>query len=214
MADYYTVAELKLENPDGGFNSSPDYDVALGVFITSASRAIDREIGKWDNYFYPSTDDTTRYFDGTGTRELWIDDIVSLTSISVSEEGGLSSSDYTTWSSSDYILMPYNSTPKNLVLVDTLNGSKLYWEPHLKAVKVTGVFGYSSTPPQVIRQACSIQALRWFQRAKQNWQETGAKSDFGQVVVNVNQRDFIGSKLDPDVAALLHPFKLRALAEL
>lgn len=214
MADYYTVAEIKGENPDSGFNSSSDYDTALGAFITSASRAIDKEIGKWDNYFYPSTDAETRYFDGTGARELWVDDIVTLTSVSVSEEGGLSSSDYTAWSSSDYILMPYNSTPKSIILVDTLNGSKLYWEPYMKAVKVVAVFGYSETPPQVIKQACSIQAIRWFQRAKQNWQESGAKSDFGQVVVNVSNKDFIGSKLDPDVAALLHPFKLRALAEL
>jgi hypothetical protein len=206
MADYYTVAELKAENPDSGFNASSDYDTALGAFITSASRAIDKEIGKWDNYFYPATDGETRYFDGTGTRELWVDDIVSLTSVSVSEEGGLASSDYTLWSSSDYILTPYNSTPKSILLVDTLNGSKLYWEPYLKAVKIVAVFGYSSSPPQVIKQACSIQALRWFQRAKQNWQDSGAKSDFGQVAIS--------SKLDPDVAALLHPFKLRALAEL
>lgn len=214
MADYYTVAELKAENPESGFNSSSDYDVALGWFITSASRAIDREIGKWDDYFYPTTDGETRYFDGTGTRELWIDDIVSLTSVSVSESGGLASSDYTAWSSSDYIILPHNQTPKTILLVDNLNGSKIYWEPYIKAVKVVGVFGYSTTPPQVIKQACSIQALRWFQRAKQNWQDTGAKSDFGQVVVSVGNKDFYGSKLDPDVAALLQPFKLRALAEL
>lgn len=213
MTDYITIHDLKKDNPEAGLNDSGDYDVALQRFITDASRLIDREIGKWDDYFYPSTDAEVRYFDGNGHGTLYIDDLVSISELAVSDEGGRASSDYTVWSSSDYILHPYNTTPKYKIIVDRLNGSKLYFDPYYMAVRVTGVFGYSTTPPQVIKRACSIQALRWFQRAKQQWADTGAKSDFGQVVVNVNNKDFVGSKLDPDVAALLQPFKVAAMGD-
>ena len=202
MTDYYTVAELKAENPDSGFNSSSNYDVALGWFITSASRAIDREIGKWDNYFYPATDGETRYFDGTGTRELWIDDVISVTSVSVSESGGLASSDYTAWSSSDYITAPYNTTPIFELHVDTLNGSKLYWQPYRKAVKVTGVWGYSSTPPSDVALAAKIQTVRLFQRSKQMFSTSGAPEAGTQDYTN----------LDPDVAQIVAHYKLRQTA--
>lgn len=207
MTDYCTVAEIKADNPEGGFANSSAYDTALGGFITDASRAIDREMGRWDDFFCPSGAET-RYFDGNGSSELWINEFLSVSSLAVSEEGGLASSDYTTWAASDYILWPYNSLPYMAIIVDRRNGSKLYFDAYPKSVKITGVFGYSISPPRNVRRACSIQAVRWFQRAKQNWAETGAKADLGQVIVNVNQKDFIGSKLDPDVAALLQPIKI------
>ena len=209
MADYCTTAEAKaLMTVDSGLASSTDYDNLIGTIITAASRAIDREIGRQANYFSPSSVGETRYYDGTGTDCLWIDDAVSITSVSVSESGGLASSDYTLWSSSDYITYPYNSTPIMKLKVDTLNGSKLYFDRYRKAVKVVGVFGYSATPPNNVNMACRIQSVRWFQRGKQMFADTGANVDVGQVTINMGGGAFIGSKLDPDVAALLNPYKL------
>jgi len=213
MTDYTSLATFKADYPTSEFGfSSTDYDTALSSLITTASRLVDREIGKWENYFYPSTDTEDRYFDGNGQRELYIDDAVSVSAVAVSESGGLSSSDYTAWSSSDYITHPYNQTPVYKIIVDRLNGSKLYFDPYHKAVKVTGIFGYSATPPALVIQAVKIQVARWFMRQKQIWQDTN-NQELGAVVVNVNGKNFIGTKLDPDVAAMLHPYKIAALGD-
>ena len=209
MADYCTLAEIKEQVIDGFYNT--DYDAGIGKQITAVSRLIDREVGRWENYFYPSATPVTRYYDGSGCSELWIDEFVSISSVAVSELGGVSPSDYIVWSASDYIAWPYNSTPIMRLDVDVQNGSKVYWEKYRKAVKVTGIPGYSTTPPEIIKQACIIQTTRWFMRSKNAWQETGANADVGQVTVNVGGRGFIGSKLDGDVITLLHPFKIAAI---
>lgn len=199
--------------PESGLNVTEEYNSVLSTLITSASRAIDRELGKQENYFYPSTSDGTYYYDGNGAACLQIDDFVSITSVSVSEEGGLASSDYTLWSSSDYITVPYNTTPIYRLEVDTLNGSKLYFDRYRKAVKVIGIRGHSATPPSTIALACKIQVMRWLARAKQMFADNGASGDMGQVVLNIGNRNFIGSNLDPDVAAMLHPYKIAAMGD-
>ena len=68
MADYVTVEEIKADIPDSPLFDVTDstYDTVLGNMVTAASRLIDHYVGGWDNFFYPSTDDTTRYFDGSG----------------------------------------------------------------------------------------------------------------------------------------------------
>jgi hypothetical protein len=207
MADYATLAEVKAQIGEPDIATSSDYDSLLSAQITNVSRLIDREVGRFENYFYPSSDATAYYYDGNGDCELWTDEFVSITSVKVSEEGGLSSSDYTTWSSSDYVTWPYNDTPILRLDVDTLNGSKLYWYAYRKSVEVTGVRGHSATPPDDVNQACIIQTARWFMRSKQAWADTGASPDFGQITVNVGGQNAVASKLDPDVAAILNHYK-------
>ena len=89
MADYVTVAEIKADMPDSDLDTLADYDAVLSEMITAASRLIDREVGGWPNYFDAPTTDATRYYDGNGEEELYIDPLVSLTSVSVAETGGL-----------------------------------------------------------------------------------------------------------------------------
>lgn len=206
MADYCTIVEVKQQLPESGLSASQSYDASLAFFITAASRAIDREIGRWANYFYPTTDSVTRIYDGSGCDTLWIDEFVSVGSVAVAESGGLATTDYTTWSSSDYVTYPYNSTPIIRLDVDTLNGSKLYFDSYRKSVKVTGVPGYSATPPEDVKQACIIQVIRWFMKSKQAYADTGAGGDVGGVTINVNSRET--SKLDNDISALLYPYKV------
>lgn len=209
MADYCSSSDIYAQTPESGISSS-DYADALSAFITAASRAIDREVGRWDNYFYPSTSDETRYFDGNGESELWVDEFISLTSLAVSDEGGLASTDYAIWSSSDYLLAPYNAAaigqPYKKLIVDTLNGAELDFPRYRKCVKMIGVFGYSATPPAMVKQACIIQTLRWHMRAKQMYQDIGAGAQFAQFTVTGN--------LDPDIARLLMPYKANSIAEM
>jgi hypothetical protein len=200
MADYCTVAEVKALLPESGLDVNFDFDTMLGILVTSASRMIDKEVGVDSNYFAtPSSDSSTRYYDGNGRGCVYIGDWQSVSAVAVSEEGGLASSDYTAWSSSDYITAPYNVTPIYELHVDTLNGSKLYFEPYRKAVKVTGVWGYSATPPADVALAAKIQTVRLFQRSKQMFSTSGA-ADAGEMNFTA---------LDPDVAQIVSHYRLR-----
>ena len=209
MADYCTVAEVKLVMPDSNLNTATDSDAiaandaAVGAMITSASRMIDRYIGKWDNYFYPTTDTTTRYFDGViNSLYQGIDDCVSITTVSVAEGGGTGSTDYTDWATTDYITYPYNETPIYRLIIDR-NGSKPGWYGYRKAVKVTGIFGYSLTPPADVNLACKIQAMRWYMRGKQAFQDSGVSANMGQM--------FYVQALDPDVKTLLWNYQIGSM---
>lgn len=202
--DYTSSSDVKSQMPESVLSTSTDYDDQIGILVTAASRMIDNEVGRWPGFFYPTTDDETRYFDGNNEVELDIDPLVSLTSVSVAEEGGTSSSDYTAWTlNTDYYTWPYNSTgtgePITRLIVDW-NGDQLNWTHFRKAVMVTGVFGYSAAAPAVIRHACEIQVMRWLMRSKQGYQDAGASPEVGQLTYV--------KRLDPDVKELLWPFMI------
>lgn len=205
MADYTTSTDAFADISEGSYSSS-DYP-AMANFVTVASRMIDREMGKWDGFFYPSSDDVTRYYDGSGSQEQSIDEFVSITSVSVSEAGGLASTDYTAWTlTTDYLTEPYNaaanSKPINKLTITSLYGTKAVWYPYQKSVKVVGIAGYSATPPDLIAQACKIQAVRWFMRAKGGYQDVQGNDDIGK-------KYYKGmTELDADVRAMLWSFKL------
>ena len=203
MADYTTVARVKADMPDSPLSSTFDtaYHSAIAEMITNASRLIDLEVGGWPNFFYPTTDSETRYFDGTGEKEVWIDPAVSISQVSVAESGGRAVTDYTDWvADTDYFTWPYNKTPIERLVVDNIAGNKGRFNRSNKAVKVTGIFGYSETPPEAIAQACKIQAVRWFARAKQMWQDASASAQMGELIY--------AQELDPDVKRLLMPYKI------
>jgi hypothetical protein len=207
MSDYTTVSQVKADIPDSPLFSTTDtsYDSVIAGMITAASRLIDKEVGGWPGYFYPSTADTTRYFDGNGDKELYIDPMVSLTSVSVAESDGRAAADYTAWTlDTDYYVGPYNysqiGSPITHLIIDNDAGSKGSFHRFRKSVKVTGVFGYSASAPADIEQACKITAVRWFQRAKQGYQDGGANPMTGELI-------YVQS-LDPDVKTLLTPYKI------
>jgi hypothetical protein len=138
---------------------------------------------------------------------MWIDDALSVSKLEVSEIGGLNTSDYQEWSSSDWYLHPYNDSPKRAIIIDRLNGAETFFPRYRKNVKVTGVFGFSATPPAQIRQACLIQVIRWFMRSKQAYADSVASPEVGQMTINVGGRA-IAPQLDSDVRLLLAPFIL------
>ena len=205
MADYVTVAEIKADMPDSDLDTLADYDTVLSEMITAASRLIDREVGGWANYFDAPSTDSTRYFDGSGEEEQWIDPMVSLTSVSVAESGGRASSNYTDWTEdTDFYVWPYNygeiGKPIEKLIVDNYSGSKGVFNESPKAVKVVGKFGYSASPPDDIVQAVKIQTMRWFMRSKQGYQDAGASERLGQMLYV--------QELDPDVKRILIPYKI------
>lgn len=203
--DYTTSADAFQDMSEGGYSSSDHPQMAS--FVTTASRLIDMELGREAGFFYPTTDEVTRYYNGSGEQEQPIDEFVSISAVGMSEQGRVGSTDYTTISATDYYVYPYNyiskGKPINTLVMDTLNNSQFgAWYSYRKAVRVTGVAGYSLTPPALIVQATKMQAVRWFMRAKQGYKDTGATVELGGMVFKGQ------TQLDPDVKAMLFPFKL------
>lgn len=208
MADYCSTSDIKAEMPDSVLASTTDttYDTAIGTFITAASRLIDKEVGREPNWF-SSTDEETRYYDGSGEVVQEIDECHTLTSVSVSEQGLTSSSGYTDWTlDTDFYVWPYNYADLGIPftrLIADFNGDGTNFPRFRKAIKVVGQFGYSSTPPEDIKQACKIQTMRWFARAKQMFQDGGGGTQTGQLIYSKYT-----SALDPDIEEILRSYQI------
>lgn len=204
MANVYCeIEDIKGVMPDVPFDSS--HDAAIQTAIEDASRAIDHFCGREAGAFFADAD-SIRYFDGNGDIDLWIGEFTSITTLQVAETGVLT--DLTTWAATDYLLWPYNAAaegrPYVRLIVDRRNGSKSYWPPYLRAVKITGKFGFSQIVPPEIRRATIIQAVRYYKRGAQAYSDVGAIIDLGQL-------RYV-KKLDNDVATIVGkpPYKSRA----
>ena len=121
-------------------------DTVLENLVTSASRFIDSHTRRT---FYARTE--TRYYSLPEFDTLWIDDDDLLTITT------LTNGDGTTIASTAYTLTPANSTPKYAIKLKTSSG--IYWQPASTGeitdiIGIAGTWGYSSTTPADIQQAC------------------------------------------------------------
>ena len=204
--DYCTLAEAKAALPDTSWSTA--YDAILTALITRGSRAIDKLANYWPGAFFMSLDET-RYFDGSGTRQQWVDHLAAVpTTVAVAETGitdtdAGSGGSYSTWLAADYMLWPRNALKNNepyqRLDVDAFNGSKVAFYAFRRGVKVTGKFGYSTAIPDDVKQAAIIQAIRWFKRGQQAYRDTGAIVELGQLTYT--------QALDPDVAETLKGYR-------
>jgi hypothetical protein len=202
MTDYCDVADVTGMMPDTDFGNT--YHALMAALITRASRLIDKATGREDGAYEAATA-TIRYFDGSGGREMWVNEMAAApTAVAVDEVGDFT---YTAWASSDYLLWPYNAAamgrPYQRLDIDQLNGDKVLWYRFPKSVKITAKWGYSTTVPEDIKQAVVIQVIRWFKRSQQSYQDAGAIVDLGQLRY-VKQ-------LDPDVQLIISHYMRTAV---
>ena len=136
---YATPAELKAALPDGFRSTTTKYDPLLNRLAGGVSRWIDRECKR---VFYPSL--ATRYYNGDGSPELWIDDLLSITSISYSFDYGAT---YTALTTADYIATvggDYNRPESTTKLILNRNSTALStWPRSQRGVRIVGTWGYS-----------------------------------------------------------------------
>lgn len=169
-------------------------DSLLEIAIESASREID------------SSCERTFYNMGTATRKFVardayfceIDDLQSITTLRTDPDGDGTYS--VTWAAGDYQLEPLNGFVSGVVSPYTgirVRDTYLFpLEDDEALVEVTGSWGWATTPTAV-KQATIIMASRLYKR---NDSPLGV-AGFGDIgVVRVG-------KLDPDVEALIYPFK-------
>lgn len=191
---YATLAEVKaaLRIPTADTLD----DALLEMAIESASRLMDSYTAR--SFYNAGT--AVRYFGATNDFYTSIDDAISISEIATDAEADGSYD--TIWQATDYQLEPLNGrvdglpVPYNAIRAIGDYTFPLYNEEGL--VKVTAVWGWSALPI-AIKQATIIQASRIFKRLDS---PLGVLSspDLGFIRV--------GSRIDPDVAQLVDPYRI------
>jgi len=135
---YATPTEIKAALPDAMRASTTKYDAVLARLAAEVSRYVDNHCHR---PFYPAL--ATRYFYGRAQTWLRVPDLLSIVSVSVSDDGGLT---YTALAGTDYfgsVEGDVNSPKSYTHLHGDLNGDYSTWPTGQKSVKVVGVWGYT-----------------------------------------------------------------------
>lgn len=187
MTDYCTLEEVKRElNIPGG-----ESDDILPALIGQTKDLID----KFCNRSFDSVT-TTKYFDGTAS-PLCIPDLITLTSLKLDTNGdGVYEATLTT---SDYILYPLNSTPKESIRINPNGNYSSFASGIPSGVSITGTWGYASTVPGPIRRASIIQVQRWYKRKETAFADVVGVPELGEV--------HYYKGLDPDIHLIVQAYR-------
>ena len=168
-------------------------DITIERAINAASRWIDDITG---TRFYTTAADETRYYTAYDPYELLMrDDVISVTTLKTDDDGDGTFEN--TWTvSTDFLLGPYNAALDGgpyTWIERTVEGN--YSFPSVRrGVQVVGEFGFSSTTPTEVNEACIMLAQRYLKR-----------KDAPLGVMGTQAMGFIrlDDAIDPDVKALL-----------
>jgi hypothetical protein len=145
-------------------------DVILTDALDAATQAIDNYCGR---RFVAVT--ATRYYTAADLRHgvLWLDDdLLTVTT--------LLNGDASVLTSSYYWLDPRNSTPKHAIRLR----STAYWNFATDGeIAVTGTWGYSATPDDLIRQACLWLASYFYHLKDSQVFDVTATPELGQITI-------------------------------
>jgi len=123
------VENYLLIEVDNSFQSQ------ITSWISTISKYIENETGR----IFAKSDSEERLFDGSGARELVIDDLLEITKIEVND---------TEMDLDNYYLYPANETPKTLIKGHCPSG--------YQNIKITGKWGYSEEAPEDVAFACTV----------------------------------------------------------
>lgn len=187
---YATVAQLKTRL---GIADTTD-DTLLGMVLSGVCRAIDNHCGQ---RFWRDAVATTKYYTAEDDDTLFIEPIVSVTTLATDDDGDRTYEN--TWAATDYDLMPFNAAAYDRPytwLETTPDGDYEFPEGVRKGVKIIGVFGWPTVPPAVTEAA-----LLWSERIYKR-----KDAPFGIASFPEAGEMRLLKEMDPDVITLLKPF--------
>jgi hypothetical protein len=188
---YCTLAEIRARLQFVTADTADD--TILESVVTGVSRWIDGYCGR---HIYAATE--TRYYTAEFSDEVAVDDLLTVTSLGTDADGDRVYED--TWATTDYDLEPANATadggPYTRIAIAP-QGRYGFPVGARKGVKIAGSFGYASSTPAQIKEACLLQCERLYKRKDAPFGVIGS-AEMGQMMVV--------PKLDPDVQILLAPF--------
>ena len=163
---YCTLAELKHPNRLNINDSDSVSDDMLEGIINTASRDIDNTCHR---FFYADTDSDPVddfYYTAKSPTELFVDDIRTLTGLTISIDNNDDGEYETTFDSSDVSFEPANASstgrPYQKISIRARSG-KAFPVGVINGVKVSAHFGWPSVPPG-INQGTLLWAERLFKR--------------------------------------------------
>jgi len=130
------------------------FDDQIDDWITAVETYINNYTSR-DTFEQPAVD-SIRYFDGSGSRELIIDEFTSLSAVEILETNG-DDVEYslTEGQDNDYLIYPSNTYPK-YKLVLTANSSIAEWYSGNLRMKITGKWAVNTTVPKDIELAATM----------------------------------------------------------
>lgn len=183
-----------------GLNDSIDTS-DLDDVITTVSRMIDAYCNR---HFFQSTE--ARTFEPDDYLQLVLganNDLVSVTSITIDEEGDGTYGK--TLTAGEYQLLPTSRTaPEQTPITEVRALGAFLWpvplidQDQLDRVKITGVWGWPAVPAAV-KRACLLQTARIARRQESPLGVAGF-GEFGAIRVS--------SQPDPDLRAMLAPYRI------
>ena len=208
---YGTASELRARID----KSSTADDAVLEALIRAATRNIDRACKRPDGFLADVAASARRYA-GSGKPYLLIDECVAITLVEVKDSAA--DDDYDSWNAGDWIACSgdpqapdFNSLPYTMIMVDPTGDESIFtsgayltrggFKPttdvgrSVPTVRVTAKWGFASTVPDDIREACLMQASRWYKRDQSAVSDVLASGELGTL--------FFRKTLDPDIRRLL-----------
>jgi hypothetical protein len=197
---YITREELKKTLSIGSEANYANEDIDDS--LDAACRSIDEETHR---HFLPPADnsnDETRYYTPDSWATLEINDVDSISSVSIDRLGnGTFSEEWTL--NTDFVLEPLNAAldnrPFERIKVHPYGTFRSFSVNVPRSVRVEGQFGWASTPPGIV-SATKIIATKLLKRTRE--------APFGVIAVGVDmgsQALYI-ARNDPDVYRLIRPF--------
>lgn len=133
-----------------------DIDASYSTWIAAVIAFVEAYVDKYcGTYYSTTTGAATKYYDGSGTEELQIDEFESITSVEVLNADG--SVIATLTENSDFWTYPLNLTVKNTIKLSGV-GAISEFPDQARAVKVVGSFGLSSVPAPIKLAAIQLAA--------------------------------------------------------
>lgn len=186
---YGTLAQLKNYLGIG----EEDDDFLLAECLDRASTAIDNYTGR---RFSANTE--TRYYEYDAVDECYLyldEDLLSITTLTNGDSGG------TTIANTEYWLWPRNDGPPYYA-IRLKTDSDYSWEIDTDyMISVAGTWGWSTTPPDDIIQACLRMAAYMYHQKDVPVYETTAFPDSGIISIPTG--------MPVDVKQLLGPYRKR-----
>lgn len=193
-----SLAKARMDLPE----SSTAFDEMIDGLLELASRKIDDYCHVVHGHFAAGAATETRHYTATDYECLYVDNLISVTSLRTDDGGNRTYS--ATWATTDYDLLPYNASlddqPYHEIEVVS-SGTHTFPVGRARGVKLTGVFGYAANTPPQIREACLLLLSRWKAR------QSSPFATIGSAEVGI----FRISAIDPDIAETLDVYRTRTI---
>ena len=130
--------------------------------------AIETFIEKYCGKEFEQVDSSDRYIDGNGKRVLYLkesEELISVSAILILNTDGTTLESLSEGHSNDYLLYPYNTTPKYEIRLTRSSSVGAFYKGN-RRVKITGEWGNSASVPDDIKLATIIMVAEIINRGK------------------------------------------------